>query len=417
MISELGKFGVSLQKRTLNNGVNLFLFERKGMPVYLRTIFFSGSRFDSVPGTAHFLEHMLLAGSKKFPAKNLIAEHIQRVGGDFGASTSSNSLRINIEIPEAKDIAVGIEVLNEILNEPLFDSQTMENERGSIISEFHSKKSNPKEYIREVSKKVSLQGSPVGRSTLGDLESIKAITKDDLVKHKDAYLTSGRAVFIASGDIEIDLLAQQLNGVKIIEASKFEIGGYIPVLKDKMVYIEHYPGVKELQVIFSCRLSIADFREYCALKLLCNILGEGRGSRLMTRLRYQNGLVYSVSSQIIESPDWGTFGIKLSCDKDNFERVKELIFIEFDELRSKGISDGVISDIKSRIAKSAIRYSQTSESWINFHETQGLFYPDNFKTISDYINEIESLTTSDVENVIEKYLKKEDFFIAICGDY
>ena len=85
MAKTLADLGVSLEKRTLKNGANLFLFQRKGMPIYLRTTFFAGSRFDSIPGTAHFLEHMLLVGTKKFPTKNSMTEYIQKVGGEFAS--------------------------------------------------------------------------------------------------------------------------------------------------------------------------------------------------------------------------------------------------------------------------------------------------------------------------------------------
>lgn len=113
MQKRLEKFALQLHQEKLDNGTNLLLLERKGMPIYLRAAFFAGFRFDNVPGTTHFLEHMLLAGTKKFPTKNLIADHIQKVGGEFGASTGNNILRFNIEIPEAVDIDRGIEIMSD----------------------------------------------------------------------------------------------------------------------------------------------------------------------------------------------------------------------------------------------------------------------------------------------------------------
>ena len=171
------------------------------MPIHFRAIFFSGSRFDDVPGTAHFFEHMMLAGTKKFPTKNLLADYIQKVGGDFGASTGNNLLRLNIDIPEASDLDTGIEVLSECLINPLLEDQAMENERNAILSELKSKKNNPKEYISDVQRRVSLQGTSAARSTLGDEASIKSITKNGLIDYKKKFINSGRVCFVVSGDV------------------------------------------------------------------------------------------------------------------------------------------------------------------------------------------------------------------------
>ena len=83
----LSDFGVSFEKAKLNNGINVFSFYRKGMPICFRINFFAGSRFDSIPGTVHFLEHVLVAGTEKFPSKDKLAEPLEKIGGNFSAST------------------------------------------------------------------------------------------------------------------------------------------------------------------------------------------------------------------------------------------------------------------------------------------------------------------------------------------
>ena len=70
---KLEDFGVERQETILSNGVKLILFNRKGMPVNIRVSFLAGSRFDQIgkEGSAHFLEHMLVAGTKNFPTNPL----------------------------------------------------------------------------------------------------------------------------------------------------------------------------------------------------------------------------------------------------------------------------------------------------------------------------------------------------------
>ncbi|HEY4528513.1 MAG TPA: pitrilysin family protein [Candidatus Paceibacterota bacterium] len=417
MQKSLEKFGVNVHKSELKNGANLFLFERKGMPIYLRATFFAGSRFDSTPGTAHFLEHMLLAGTKKFPTKNLIADYIQKVGGDFSASTGNNLLRFNVEIPETQDIDIGIEVMSECLNSSLFNNQTIETERGAILSELRSKKSNPKEYISDVQRKVSLQGTLAARSTLGDETSIKNITKNDLVDYQKEFVNSGRVSFVASGDIPIEILTEKLNSINIESGDKFTTGRKLPIIRESDAEVEFYEGVNHLQVALVCRTDIENYAEYCALMVLNSVLAVGRGSRLITRLRYESGLVYTIASGVFNTIDWGTIKINLSCDKDNLEKVGSLIYKEFNELRRNNISSMELESTKSKISKGSIRYFQTSRVWVDFHENDALFFPSNLHTAEDYIKMINELTLEDIKKVIDKYLFEKNFYTAICGDY
>lgn len=417
MQRKLEKFGVTVYKEELKNGANIFLFARKGMPIYLRASFFAGSRFDSVSGTAHFLEHMLLAGTKKFPTKNLIADYIQKIGGDFSASTDNNLLRFNIEIPEAEDIDTGIEVISECLTVPLFNEEAIKTEREAILAELRSKKSNPKEYIAEVQRKVALQGTQTARSTLGNEVSIKSITKNDLLNYKKDFINSGRLSFIASGDISIENLKDKLDSLNLESGEKFAIGEKLPIIREKDAEVEFYKGINHLQVALVCRINLENYVEYCALMLLNNVLAVGRGSRLITKLRYENGLAYTVTSSVFDTIDWGTLRIQLSCDNSNLEKVKSLIFKEFSELRQNNISSVELENIKSKISKGSIRSLQTSEAWVAFHENDTLFLPSDLHTVEDYINTINALTLEDIKKIINKYLLEENFYIAICGDY
>src|SRR3989344_1487139 len=412
----LSKFGVELHQSLLKNDVNVFLFYRKGMPIFLRTLFFAGSRFDTISGTAHFLEHLITSGTEKFPSKNIIADHIQKIGGEFGASTGIGLLSFDVEIPESEDIDIGIEVLKECITKSLFDLKTIENERGAILAELKGKKSNPKSYVVEVKRRLILQGSPAGRSTLGTEESIGLITKENLLSFKKDFLHTGRMCFVVSGDIDINLLTGKLNNIDFEKGPQFVVDQKIPIVFDKKTDVEYYPGAN-IHAILSCRTDMNNFKEYCTLKVLNNILAVGRGSRLVTVLRYKNGLVYSISGSISYSVDWSSINIEFACDKENFSKATDLIYQEFKNLIASGISETELENTKSKISKGSVRKLQSSVSWVNAHENTCLLEPGNPKTTEDYINTIQLLTKADIDAVARKYLEKENFYTAICGDY
>lgn len=413
----LPKFGVELFQEKLESGTDVFLFKRKGMPLYIRATFFAGSRFDEIMGTAHFLEHMLVAGTEKFPTKNLIADYIQKTGGEFSASTDNNLLRFNIEIPEKEDISAGIKVMSECLTKSLFDTKTIGNERGAILSELNSKKSNPREYVRDVYRAILLQGTDAGRSTLGDEGTIKLITESDLRKFNKDFINLGRVCFVASGDIDINELKRVLESVELPKNERFKVGNPLPIIKNERLFIEKYPGVKQLQVVLSTRTSIESYREYCSIRLLSDVLGGGRGSRLVTKLRYENGLVYTIISNVFNSVDWGVFRVNFSCKDDDFKKATDMINFEFKKIINENIAHEELEDTKARLTKGLTRTLQTSESWVNFHEADCIFNPEEIKTPDDFVETINSLTLDDIKFVASKYLNMDNFYTAICGDY
>lgn len=417
MTKKISDFGVKFEHKILKNGSPLLLFKREGMPINIRAIFNAGARYDKKQGTAHFLEHMLVSGTEKFPTKNILARHIQQTGGEIRANMSTDLLRLMVEIPEKEDLDVAIEILNECLTKPLFNDSTIETERGAILSEMKTKRSNPKEYVWVVSQRLSMQGTPVANPVLGTEDSVKDINKEDLKSFFSDHITANNVSYIVSGDVDIAELASKLETIDLPQGEQKQKITALPIIRDKAVDIQYYTDTSQLQVVLANRTNIESFKEYCASKILNEILSVGKASRLMTKLRYERGLVYSISGSIHGAGDWRAMRIYFSCDKSNLQIAKDVIFSEFSDMRRNGINGKELEDIKRQITKSFVRTLQTSESWVEFHDNLYLYNPGSTKTIEDYLHTINEITPEDMKGVIEKYLKEENFYTAICGDY
>src|SRR3989344_8844361 len=306
---QLSEFGISFSKSRLDNGVNVFLFRKIGMPICVRATFFAGSRFDSILGTAHFLEHMLVAGTQKFPSKDKLAEPLERVGGSFSANTSQNNIRLNITIPRKEDLNIGLEILQEMLQNSLFYDKTIENERGSILSEIGEDDEDPYQILNDIYYHAIFNNTALENRVIGNKDSVNKILKQDLLKYKDTFLNTGRMSVLISGDITMNeclpLLTKYLNDHKIEKRfsmpRKADInrGGYltyVPFKDNKQVYAKI--GFRTIG------LNESD-REIFSLDLIAGILGKGRASRLVKELRYKRGLVYSVGAWHRNYPDAG----------------------------------------------------------------------------------------------------------------
>ena len=95
-MTKLSDFGIKRESGILRSGVRLTVFRKPSAPIYTSFAFLSGGRFDTVgkEGLAHFMEHMIVAGTKKFPTKDKLAEYLESYGGAFHASTGNEVMNL-----------------------------------------------------------------------------------------------------------------------------------------------------------------------------------------------------------------------------------------------------------------------------------------------------------------------------------
>ncbi len=416
---QLSDFGISFFKDKLKNDVGVFLFNKIGAPVCIRVVFFAGSRFNFIPGIAHFLEHMLVAGTKKFPSKDKLAEPLERVGGSFSASTGLDYIRLNITVPQKEDLNIGLEILEEMLSHSLFNDKTIENEKGSIVSEIGEAEENPLRVLDDIYYHTVFNNTPLANNVLGNKDSVNKITKQDLLKFKDTFLNVGKMCVLVSGNITMDeclpLLNKHFSGYK--KEKRFYMPEKLPVRREDYVACKSFRGNKQVYAKIGFRTMGVNEndREMFSLDLVAGILGKGRASRLVKELRYKKGFVYGVKAGHHNFPDAGHFNISTSFEHDKLEDVTRVIIGELGKIGKDGISEYEFEFAKSASVKSVFNNMQTSWSWINVHEDEMVFNPELARTIDYYMNEVSSLTLGEVNEAIKKYLHKDNFYLALCG--
>lgn len=414
----LKDFSIIRQESVLSNGSRIILFKRPNAPVTLRANFFSGSRFDpeGKDGMAHYLEHMLVAGTRNFKTKDKLAEYIEQYGGIVGASTSGEELTINVRIGDPKDLSIGIKVLNETLLHSLFDENTLRNEKRSIFKEIGDNNSNPGRKVWEVFKKLSLQGTPAGRSVLGTEESVGSITHGEMLKFAKDKVTSGRMVLVASGGIDIEELTQMAEKNLLLPSTpEFHIKEELPIIREDKIAIEKYKGQDQVHMILGFRSGSAFNKDNAALGVVASVLGGGRASTLTKKLRYEKGLVYNVSSFQMQFSDSGSWVINTSTSKDKVQEVLDIVTTEINRVIEVGLSDEEITFAKNKIVKSKFLQMETSEDWVRFHSHSELVGKKGW-TIIDHINEINAVTNEDIIKATRKIFSKDKWYLAMCGD-
>ena len=142
----------------------------------------AGGRHESIEqnGVAHFLEHMAFKGTKRRSSLQ-IAEAIEDVGGYINAYTSREMTAYYARVL-SDDVDLALDVVSDIVLNPVFSSAEIEVERGVILSEIGQALDTPDDIIFDWLQEVSYPDQPLGRSILGPAERVSNFQKQDLSK-------------------------------------------------------------------------------------------------------------------------------------------------------------------------------------------------------------------------------------------
>lgn len=304
---------------------------------------------DSHPGLAHYLEHMTLMGSKKYPQPDSLAEYLKMHGGSHNASTAPYRTAYYLEVEnDALDGAV--DRLADAIAEPLLAKKYAERERNAVNAELTMARTRDGMRMAQVSAETINPAHPGARFSGGNLETLSdkpgSPVHDALLAFRDKFYSANlmKAVIYSNRPLnELAALAVQTYGrVPNKDITRPEIT--VPVVTDaqKGIIIHYVPEVpnKVLRVEFRIDNNTAAFRSKTD-ELITYLIGNRSPGTLSDWLQSQ-GLVEGIrgDSDPVVNGNSGVLAISATLtDKGlaNRDQVVAAIFSYLQLLREKGI--------------------------------------------------------------------------------
>jgi zinc protease len=409
-------FNVTRSEGKLKNGIKVVLFHRAGAPVATTAILDSGSKYDpeTMPGVTHFLEHMVVNGSLEFPTKDLLAEHIESVGGTYSAATWQDSMRINTEVSDKSDYDRVANIFNATLCNPLMDKDVFENEKKVVIKEIQRSNSNPSQILIKTLRQLFFKGTPFEHQILGDEESILKLQYEEVISEYKKLFDASRITFVVSGDISIDEVVTKLNTLHFLKGSTSVSKNDQYEMIDKKLVLASFFDAPQTHLYFGVPAPVSFTEDLLHLNLLGQILAGGRTSRLTKRLRYEKGLVYAVSFSKNGGQKFGAWGITTDTSEDKVQEVVDEIMAEIKDLQINGVKESELEFVKNKRIKSLKRTMQTSDDWVDFHALSEAFSKETWN-IDTFVKDTEETTVEDIKRVIDIYMPLDKWQLALCG--
>ena len=277
-------------------------------------------------GVSHFLEHMAFKGTERRSAA-AIAEAIEDVGGHINAYTAREQTAYYVKVLK-EDVALGADIIGDILTHSTFERDELERERGVILQEIGQANDTPDDAVFDRFQEVAYPDQPMGRPTLGSEAGIREMSRETLTAYMRRHYTTGNTTIAAAGNLDhdhmLDLVAKHFGDLPTatITAARPGVygGGEYREARDldQVHIVLGFPAV-----------AYAD-PDFYPVILLSTLLGGGMSSRLFQEIREKRGLVYSVYSFTSPAMDGGLFGIYAGTGESE---AAELVPVTLDELQ------------------------------------------------------------------------------------
>ena len=321
---------MTIQLHTLSNGFRIVTESMPGLKSASVGIWVgAGGRHERIEqnGIAHFLEHMAFKGTKsRTPLQ--IAEAIEDVGGYINAYTSREMTAYYVRLLE-DDVALGVDVIADILLNPIFDPNEIEVERGVILQEIGQSLDTPDDIIFDWLQEAAYPDQALGRTILGPSERVQNFTREDLSGFVGEHYGPNQMILAAAGAVDHDEIVKQAE----------ELFGHLPSVKPTtLIQPARFGGAerrenKDLeQVHFALGIEGPDYRdpEIYTAQIYSSVMGGGMSSRLFQEIREHRGLCYTIFAQAGAYEDTGLTTIYAGTSS---EQVSELINVTADQMK------------------------------------------------------------------------------------
>jgi len=402
--------------KKLDNNLQIAAYPMPGMDSVSIGIWAGiGGRYETSAqqGISHFIEHLLFKGSKKRSAVE-ISRAIEGVGGSINAYTSEEYTCFFIKV-RGRHQGLALDVLWDMVLNPLFEPKNVEKERLVIKEEIHMILDYPSHYVRELVQKLMWEGHPLGRMLVGTEESLNVIKISDIIDFQRRNYFPSNMLLVSAGNIDINSLIEdsKVYTGSISNYTKPECEIFTEEGKSPRIKILSKP-TEQIHICVGMHSVKREDTDRYVVKLMSIILGGNMSSRLFQIIREKYGFAYDVNSSIDFFKDTGAFVISGGVKRNKLKKFIELVLQELAKIKKNGVTEAELSQAKEFYeGQLALGFENTMSRMLWMGEY--LITTDKMPSRQEIINNVESVTIDDIRRTAKKIFTRDNLNVAIIG--
>jgi predicted Zn-dependent peptidase len=403
---------LTVQTATLPNGFRIVTEQMPGLESAAIGIWVNAGGRHERPeqnGIAHFLEHMAFKGTKTRNSLQ-IAEAIEDVGGYINAYTSREVTAYYARVLR-NDVGLALDVIADILRNPVFDPNEIEVERHVILQEIGQAADTPDDIIFDWLQERAYPDQPIGRTILGEMDRVSGFSKQDLATFVSEHYGPDQMILAAAGSVNHDEVVAQAETLfgdmqprpaLGADAARFQ-GGESRKVKDleqaHLALAFESPGYRDADFYAGQVYSVA--------------LGGGMSSRLFQEIREKRGLCYTIFAQSGAYSDTGMTTIYAGTSGDE---IKDLTNLTIDEMKraADDMSPAEVARARAQM-KAGLLMGLESPSSRTERLARMIQIWGEVPPLEETVARIDSVTTGDVRAFAEQLVRRAPVAMALYG--
>jgi predicted Zn-dependent peptidase len=380
-----------------------------------------GSRDEDLPhaGATHYLEHLLFKGTSRRTALDISAE-MDTVGGEMNAFTAKEYTCYYARVLD-EDLPLAVDILSDMVTSSLITPKDVDAERNVVLEEIAMNEDDPSDTVHEAFSAKLFGDTPLGRPILGTVDSINAITREQIYEHYQARYTPEHLVVAAAGNLDHDRVVELVRAAfgpalnAHAEPALPRLTGDHTVNEQRTGIQLVSRGIEQANLVLGCgALARTDDRRF-ALSVLNAAFGGGMSSRLFQEVREKRGLAYSVYSFSAQHADTGMWGIYVGCLPSKADEVLSICVDEIAKVAEGGLTDAELARGKGQVRGGIVLGLEDPSSRMSRLGKAELVYP-KLEPVDEVLTAIEAVTHDDIRAVAADVLTRPKT-LAVVGPF
>lgn len=348
------KAELNIQEVTSPGGIKAWLVEDHGIPfVALEVVFKGGTSLDAPGkgGATYLMTALIEEGAGDLDSRSF-AEARDSLAASYSFDANTDSVSVSARmLTENRDEAVAL--LHEALVSPRFDQSAIDRVREQVLSGLRSDAKSPEAIAPQTFDRLAFGTHPYGSTGKGTIESVTALTREDIVAAHKGALAHDRIYVAASGDITAAELAKLLDTLFAdLPATGVPMPEPAPWLLSGGVEVEQFPSPQSV-VYFGHRGIKRDDPDFFAAYILNEAMGGGRFSaRLMKEVREKRGLTYGIGTYLVPMDHAEIYAGQFSASNDKVAEAIQVIRDEWSKVAAEGLTEAELAEVKTYLTGS-----------------------------------------------------------------
>lgn len=404
------------RKLVLDNGVRVVteripILKSVTVGIWVNT----GSR-DELPsqaGYSHFIEHMFFKGTRSRSATD-ISREMDGLGGEMNAFTTRESTTFYVKVLD-QHLKRALELLADLLHHSRFEPREIEKEKQVVLEEIRMVQDDPEDLVQELHTGQVLGRHPLGRSILGDANTIRSLRRQDLMEYIEGHYDPTQTIIAIAGNFDQSALEKTVARYfgKFPRVGVSSRGARRPPVVRGGVLTRN-KSLEQVHLCLGLKGVAAGHPERYAVYAVNSVLGGSMSSRLFQEIREKRGLAYSIYSFLSGYSDVGTITIYVATRTKEVDRVVDLICREINRIRKNGIDKKELDRARNQMKGSLMLGLESSHSRMSKLAKDELIYGSH-TSLEEMQSQIDNVTGEDVYNVGRELLTLNHLAITGLG--